>query len=84
MTSVRADSPAASAGLKAGDVITGVNGERVRDAEALASAVAQAADGQALTIDYLRDKRDGKVSVTLEPSGETRRPRETRRRGRPA
>lgn len=84
VTSVRADSPAARAGLKAGDVITGINGERVTDAEAVASAVARAADDQAVAIDYLRDKRAAKAAVTLEPSGDTRRPRQGQRRGRPA
>ena len=54
VTSVDPESAAAKAGLKAGDVITSINGNRVRDAEQLRSSIFDAKDGE-ISIGYLRD-----------------------------
>lgn len=65
VTAVTEDSPAAQAGLKAGDVITSIDGEPVRTSEALVDELRDR-DGQ-VTVGILRDKRDTTVAVTLEP-----------------
>jgi serine protease Do len=66
VTSVQPDSPAAKAGLKAGDVITSVNGNEVKDPRELTDAVRSAADGSSLNLGYVRDKKAGTATATLE------------------
>lgn len=85
VTSVEKESAAEKAGLKAGDVITSVNGTRVRDAEQVVDAVREVREGE-VTIDYLRDKKAGTTKATIQPRGETgsRTPAEPRRPVRPA
>jgi serine protease Do len=58
-------SPAAQAGLKAGDVITAVNGSKIRAARDLARQVAGIAPNTSVAIDYLRDGREQTVQVTI-------------------
>ena len=81
VTSVDPESAAAKAGLKAGDVITSINGNRVRDAEQLRSSIFDAKDGE-ISIGYLRDKKAETTKATLQ-APEQRRP-EGRRPVRPA
>ncbi len=59
---VRADSPAAKAGIKAGDVIVAVNGKAVDSMSELSSEVR---DGE-LSVDLVRDKKRQSVKVTIE------------------
>jgi serine protease Do len=68
--------PAAKAGLKAGDVITALNGRPVTDASNLRLQVSTLAPGTKLNLDVLRDGKSRKITAT---SGE--RPG-TRRSGR--
>jgi S1-C subfamily serine protease len=64
VATVRADSPAAKAGIKVGDVITAVNDKPVPDGNTL---VAQIGDKQGdVTIGLSRDKKAMSVKVTLE------------------
>jgi membrane-associated protease RseP (regulator of RpoE activity) len=70
VSSVREDSPAARAGLRAGDVITSVDGEPVESPSALARAAAQAKEGE-LTIAYVRDRKSAEAKVRL-PARERR------------
>jgi serine protease Do len=65
VSSVTADSPAAKAGIKAGDVITTVNGNRVRDAGDLVRELSDAKSDD-VTIGLLRDKKETSVKATLE------------------
>jgi serine protease Do len=67
VTDVRPESPAAKAGLKAGDVITSVDGKEIEDAGALTAAVQRAEDGKALALGYVRDKKPATATATLEP-----------------
>lgn len=67
VTSVQADTPAAKAGLKAGDVITSVNGKPVTEPGQLVEAVREAADGAEVTIGYVRDKKPATAKATLTP-----------------
>jgi serine protease Do len=57
------DSPAKTAGLKAGDVITKVDGRAVRDANDLSRFIGQASSEVTLTI--VRDRREQTVKATL-------------------
>lgn len=66
VNSVEKDSPAAKAGVKAGDVVTAINGKAVSEPSALVDAVRDAEDGATLTIDLIRDKKPQSVTATLE------------------
>lgn len=66
VSSVTADSPAQKAGLKAGDVITAVNGTAVRDAGELVEELGERGDGREVRLDVVRDKKTTTVTATLE------------------
>jgi C-terminal processing protease CtpA/Prc len=68
VTSVQPDSPAAKAGLKAGDVITSINGTEIKDPRGVTDAVRGAGDGASLKLGYMRDKKAGSATATLEKS----------------
>jgi serine protease Do len=57
--------PAESAGLKQGDVITQFNGEEIADARHLVLAVAGQTPGAEVTIEYLRNGKTNSVKVKL-------------------
>lgn len=65
VASVEADSPAARAGLKAGDVITAVNGHAVVDPEALSAEVRRAEAGSTVTLDVTRDRKAQSLKATM-------------------
>jgi serine protease Do len=67
VTSVEADSPAAKAGLKAGDVITAVGDTPVSEPSDLTRAVRGAGDGAELSIAYTRDRKSATTKAKLEP-----------------
>ncbi|HEU4391744.1 MAG TPA: PDZ domain-containing protein [Blastocatellia bacterium] len=73
ITDVRANSPAAKAGLKAGDVIVAVDGENVKEGSDLVRALGKKQEGQ-VTIKVIRDKSERSINVTLE---KLERPRTT-------
>jgi serine protease Do len=75
VTSVTADSPAAAAGLRAGDVITSIDGDRVRRTEDVIDDLRDK-EGE-VTVGILRDKQESSVKATLEdarPRAGFRRP----------
>jgi serine protease Do len=59
------DSPAARAGVKAGDVIVKVNGRKVSDASDLGQAVARMEPGAESTMTVQRDGRPVDLKVTV-------------------
>ncbi|HEX8556966.1 MAG TPA: PDZ domain-containing protein, partial [Pyrinomonadaceae bacterium] len=63
--SVEADSPAQKAGLKAGDVVTEVDGKRVEDADDLVRALGAKEEGE-VTLTVVRDRNRRTVRVTPE------------------
>lgn len=75
VNSVEKDSPAAKAGLKAGDVVTAINGKAVAEPSALISAVREAGDGATLKIDVVRDKKPQSLEATLEKREPSELPR---------
>ena len=75
VSSVTADSPAQKAGLKAGDVITAVNGTAVRDAGELVEELRGTGDGREVRLDVVRDKKSTTVTATLERPAAPRAPR---------
>ena len=75
VNSVEADSPAAKAGLKAGDVVTAINGTAVAEPSDLIEVVRGAEDGATLTLDYTRDKKAQSTKATLEKKEPAELPR---------
>jgi serine protease Do len=63
---VEPGSPAASAGLKAGDVITGVDGTPVKTGSDLVDRVTHAQIGSNVQITYVRDRKEMEVNVRIE------------------
>jgi serine protease Do len=66
VTEVEEDSPASKAGLKAGDVIVGFEGERVRSAAELRRMVGETPPGRKVGIEISRDGAKQSVEVTFE------------------
>lgn len=67
---VTKDSPAEKAGLRAGDVITRVDGEKITDADDLISALRDYEEGDEATVEYVRQGKTAKVQAALESSGD--------------
>ena len=63
--SVKKDSPAAKAGLKAGDVITKIDGKSVSNTFDISRALSAKKEGQ-VNLTYIRDKRSNTVKITPE------------------
>ena len=73
ITAVTDGSPASRAGLKAGDVITSVNGNRIESRDDLVRALRDAADRRQaeapeITIGIVRDRKESTVKATIEPA----------------
>src|SRR2546422_345092 len=61
----QANGPAAKAGIQSGDVITGVNGEPVKDAKELARTSGGLAPGNSVKLNVLHKGQDKVVNLTL-------------------
>jgi serine protease Do len=57
--------PAAKAGLKAGDVVTSINGSAVKDPRDLARTIAQISPNTAVKVEFVRDSKRRTASITL-------------------
>jgi serine protease Do len=62
---VEKDAPAAKAEIKSGDIITAVNGTRIKDTNQLRNLIADFAPGTQMKLDISRDKKKKTCSVTL-------------------
>jgi serine protease Do len=60
-----ADSPAAKAGIRSGDVITALNGNAVKDARDLATQIGGMAPGTPVNVTIWRDGAETSISMTL-------------------
>ena len=65
LAQVRSGTPAANAGLQAGDVVTAVDGDTVASAAALQSAIDAKKPGDRVIVDYVRNGEHRSVTVTL-------------------
>jgi serine protease Do len=65
ISQVTPDAPGARAGLKVGDVITSVDGQKVTDAGELQVAIADKAPGTKVNLGIVRDGKPQNMSVTL-------------------
>jgi serine protease Do len=66
VTQVEANSPGSKAGLKTGDVITGIDGQPVTDSGELQVHVGQKQPGTTVELEIMREGKSMKVPVTLE------------------
>jgi serine protease Do len=64
---VDADSPAARAGVKAGDVITAVNGQAVSDPDDLRREMGKADEAASAELDVTRDRKPVSLKVEVQP-----------------
>jgi serine protease Do len=73
VSSVEPQTPAAQAGMRAGDVLTAIDGRSVRTQGDVAAAVRRAAPGASLDVTLMREKKQIAVKVILaerEPTGD--------------
>ncbi|WP_373817796.1 DegQ family serine endoprotease [Glaesserella sp.] len=66
VSEVMADSAASKAGLKAGDVIVALNGQKIRSFSELRAKVATTGAGKEIEITYLRDGKENSVKTVLQ------------------
>jgi serine protease Do len=66
ITNVREDSPAAKAGLKAGDIIIEVDGKAIKGDFSVGRAISEKKEGP-VTLTIVRDRNRQTISVTPEP-----------------
>jgi serine protease Do len=80
---VRPNSPAERAGVAPGDVIVGLNGQKVTDPPTLQGIVEQLEPGKAYNLEVIRDGKKQTLRVTIEemPADYTLRSEPTRRDG---
>jgi serine protease Do len=76
VTAVEPDTPAAKAGIKAGDVVLEFGGKAIREGAQLRKEVRQAEDGAAVAMKLQRDGKALDVQVTLP---EPEKPKKIRR-----
>jgi len=69
VSQVESGSPAEKAGLKVGDVITALDGQKVSDASQLQIEVGQKQPGSSIKLEVLRDGKSTSIPVTLEEMG---------------
>ena len=65
ISAVGAGLPAANAGLKAGDIITTINGQPVKDGDDLVAVISEFKPGTKVDIGYLRNGQSLHTSVTV-------------------
>ncbi|MGH9452906.1 MAG: trypsin-like peptidase domain-containing protein, partial [Terriglobia bacterium] len=63
--SVEPGSPAESAGLQRGDVITSLNGQSISDGDRLLSIVSNTEPGKKLAVEYLRDRKASIATIVV-------------------
>ncbi len=66
ISEIQKDSPAEKAGLRAGDVITAIDGSPVDEVSEVREAVSDKKEGESMDLTILRDKREQKIAVQVE------------------
>jgi len=69
ISDVQADAPGAKAGLRAGDVITELNGQKISDAGELQALVAAKRPGDTVRLEVIRNDKPMSIAVMLEELG---------------
>jgi len=77
VSQVEPNSPGEKAGLKTGDVITGIDGQTVNDSGELQVVVGQKRPGTTIVLDVIRNGSTMKIPVTLEAMGSRKGETET-------
>ncbi len=70
ITEVNDDSPAQEAGLMAGDVITGINGENISSYGEIKEIVSESDEGDRLNVTVVRNKKERTIEVTVAEADE--------------
>lgn len=65
ISEVLADAPAARAGLKSGDIVTDIDGEKMDSMEAVSGYLAQRRPGDRIKLTYVRDNESHEVEIEL-------------------
>ncbi len=71
VTQVNEESPAAKAGMKAGDVITAVNGKPVKDPGDITGHLRDAEGGKDVTVAVTRDRKSQSLTITVPARSES-------------
>jgi serine protease Do len=66
ISDIKKNSPAEKAGLKVGDIILEINGEKIQNEETIIAIINDAKSGDVLDLKVYRDKRTFNVNLTLE------------------
>jgi serine protease Do len=82
VTEVTENSPAAKAGMKAGDVITAINGTAVKDTGDILDQVCKVEAGTTVAVEISRDRARQTLTVTMAPPASTSDDRPAPRRMR--
>jgi len=75
VTSVTENTPASRAGLKAGDVITSIDGTKIRSREDLLRGIRDARDGDEVSIGIVRDRKESTLKTKIDAPRRTPRGR---------
>ncbi len=75
VTHVGADTTGATAGLRAGDVITGIDGDAVNDLRGLRRRLASLEPGAGFDLTIVRDRTETTLTAAPDPDAERPRPR---------
>jgi membrane-associated protease RseP (regulator of RpoE activity) len=73
VSDVRADTPAAKAGVEVGDVITSVDGKRVQSSRDVSRGIRSRKAGDTVALDVIRGGASRKLSVTVDERGDGER-----------
>lgn len=65
INAVQPGQPAEKAGLKAGDIITSVDGRKIKDGDELVTEIANRKIGSAVRLGYVREGKEATASVTI-------------------
>ncbi len=66
ISEIEEDSPAAEAGLRAGDVIVGIDSDRIRDAEDVVEYISETEPGDRITVALIREKAELTLEIEVD------------------
>jgi S1-C subfamily serine protease len=71
VTQVVRNSPAARAGIRAGDVVTALSGRKVKSASELRNAIGMLRVGEKIEVTFLRDRESRKITAEIADPADT-------------